>query len=124
MLDGQRKSSRGSSHRLLVGRVLTLLISSAVMLCASSGCDVSKMMTSSSTSKSTEQLNGGCTTKATQLKGTVPSGGKCEQAEECAPACCPCAQGKKAWMAAVCAEKVCATDADACAKTEDPANCK
>lgn len=88
------------------------------------GCDVSKYTVSSSSASATEQLNGGCSTKATTLVGTVATGGACEKAEECAPTCCPCTSGKRAWMAALCSNKVCAPGADACAKTDDPKNCK
>jgi hypothetical protein len=88
------------------------------------GCDLSKYSVSSSSASASEQLNGGCTTKATSLVGTVPAGGACEKAEECAPTCCPCSSGKRAWMAALCSNKVCAPGADACAKTDDPKNCK
>ncbi len=88
------------------------------------GCDVSKYTVSSSSASATEQLNGGCSTKATTLVGTVTTGGACENAEACAPTCCPCTSGKRAWMAALCSNKVCAPGADACAKTDDPKNCK
>jgi hypothetical protein len=88
------------------------------------GCDVSKSFVSSSSASATEQLNGGCTTKATTLVGTVAAGGACEAAEECAPTCCPCSSGKRAWMAAYCSNKICAPGPDACSKTDDPKNCK
>lgn len=74
---------------------------------------------SSGTSSATEQLDGGCNTSGIVIKGGLAAGEACEVASDCAPVCCACPGGSRAWAASSCAAGKCADEATACASTTD-----
>lgn len=67
---------------------------------------------------STEQQNNGCPATPAILTGTVPTGGACTAAEDCAPSCCSCQDGSQ-YLAANCLDGECVGAGEACPNTDE-----
>jgi len=66
---------------------------------------------------STEQVNNACPATPAILTGTVPAGGACMAAEDCAPSCCSCPGGSEQYLAVSCEGGKCAASSEACSNT-------
>jgi hypothetical protein len=72
----------------------------------------------------TEQSAGACPASATTLRGAVPQGQPCTRSIDCIPSCCTCGATPRTWLAAACAQGVCADITSTCDGTRADSVCR
>jgi len=85
-------------------------------------------MTMTSDDYQSEQQNGSCPNRPSDLTGTKGSGSACTGYKDCKPACCKCPSSSMApnnsWLGAECKNGKCASDSTACASTASASYCQ